>query len=146
MNKFLCSGNLTRSPELKYSATGKAYTKFTVAVQRPFDKDNTDFFNCTCFGKQAENVAQYCDKGSKVLCEGQVNIDNKDDKYYTNILVDRVEFIGVKSKSEGNTASGSYTRSGFTPNKETQPTKEQMAQGDPFAFSPIDISDDDLPF
>jgi single-strand DNA-binding protein len=96
MNKFIISGNLTKTPELKYSPSGKAYTKFSVAVKRPFKKDETDFFNATCFGKLAENVAQYTDTGSKVLVVGQVNIDKNGDKYYTNVIADEVEFLSSK--------------------------------------------------
>ena len=133
MNKFICSGNLTREPEMKYSQAGKAYTKFTVAVQRPFDRDKTDFFNCTSFGKQAENIAQYCAKGSKVLVEGQVNIDKKEDKYYTNIIADRVEFLSTKGKGGDS--------------QQTKPSEPVMQNNDPFAGSSIDISDSvELPF
>jgi len=118
---------------MKYSAAGKAYTKFTVAVQRPFDRDKTDFFNCTAFGKQAENIAQYCAKGSKVLVEGQVNIDKKEDKYYTNIIADRVEFLSTKGKENTQTQRSEQTEPNFE---------------DPFASNgkPIDIPDSDLPF
>lgn len=126
MNKFIISGNLTREPEMKFSQAGKAYTKFTVAVQRPFDRDKSDFFNCTAFGKQAENIAQYCDKGSKVLVEGQVNINQSGDKYYTNIIADRVEFLSTKGKNE-----------------EKHPNK--AINNDPFDGTPIP-DPSDLPF
>ena len=133
MNKFFFNGNLTQSPSMKYSAAGKAYTKFTVAVKRTFDRDKTDFFNCTAFGKQAESIAQYCDKGSKVLVEGQVNIDKKDDKYYTNIIADRVEFLSTKGK--------------VSDSQQTKPSELVMQNNDPFAGSSIDISDSvELPF
>jgi single-strand DNA-binding protein len=122
MNNFTFIGNLTKQPELKYSPEGNPYTKFTVAVARRFNRDEADFFNCTAFGKSAENVATYCDKGSKVGIVGQVNIDRKDDKYYTNVLCDSVEFL--------------------------TPMKDKPQNNDPFsdAGKPIDISDDDLPF
>lgn len=97
MNVFAIIGNLTKDPELKYSEQGKAYTKFTVAVARRFNRNETDFFHCTAFGKQAENVAEYCRKGSKVGVTGQVNIDRKDDKTYTNVLADSVEFLTPKT-------------------------------------------------
>ena len=132
MNKFIFSGNLTREPEMKYSQAGKAYTKFTVAVKRTFDRDKTDFFNCTAFGKQAENIAQYCDKGSKVLVEGQVHIDQKEDKYYTNIIADRVEFLSTKGKGSDS--------------QQTKPSEPPTQDNDPFPGKPSDISDSDLPF
>ncbi|OAB35669.1 hypothetical protein PMSD_11690 [Paenibacillus macquariensis subsp. defensor] len=130
MNNFSIIGNLTRQPELRYSGGGKAYVKFTVAVARRFNRDETDFFNCTAFGKQAENVAEYCDKGSKVALTGQVNIDKKDDKYYTNVIADSVEFLtpkGNSSQANQNSRTGNQ---------------------DPFSDDgkPIDIPNDDLPF
>jgi len=130
MNKFIFNGNLAQEPSMKYSQAGKAYTKFTVAVKRTFDRDKTDFFNCTAFGKQAENIAQYCAKGSKVLVEGQVNIDKKEDKYYTNIIADRVEFLSSNGKE----------------NTQTKPSEPNMQDNDPFAGGSIEISDSDLPF
>lgn len=134
MNKFIFSGNLTREPEMKFSGQGKPYTKFTVAVQRPFDREKSDFFNCTAFGKQAENIANYCDKGSKVLVEGQVNIDQSGDKYYTNVIADRVEFLSTKGKGQEST--------------EKHSNKALNENNDPFSQDgkSIDISDDDLPF
>ena len=133
MNKFIFTGNLAQDPSMKYSQAGKAYTKFTVAVKRTFDRDKTDFFNCTAFGKQAESIAQYCAKGSKVLVEGQVNIDKKEDKYYTNIIADRVEFLSTKGKENTQTQRSEQTEPNFE---------------DPFASNgkPIDIPDSDLPF
>jgi len=133
MNKFIFTGNLAQDPSMKYSQAGKAYTKFTVAVKRTFGRDKTDFFNCTAFGKQAESIAQYCAKGSKVLVEGQVNIDKKEDKYYTNIIADRVEFLSTKGKGSDST--------------QTKPSEPNVQDNDPFAGGEvIDISDDDLPF
>lgn len=124
MNKFIISGNLTKDVEMKYSQSGKAYSKFSVAVKRPFKKDETDFFNVTCFGKTAENVANFLGKGSKVLVEGSVNIDSKDGKYYTNVIADSVEFLDSKNQSN------------------SQPSKPQ--NDDPFGGT--EISESELPF
>ena len=127
MNKFIFSGNITKEIELKYSAAGKAYAKFSVAVRRKFDREKSDFFNVTVFGKQAENVANFLDKGSKVLVEGEVQIDSKDGKYYTNVIADSVEFLDSKKKEE-------KPAQRYTPDP-----------GDPFKdAAPID--DSDLPF
>lgn len=101
MNKFIISGNLTRDPELKYSQTGKAFAKFSVAVTREFDREKADFFNVTVFGKQAENCANYLVKGQSVIVDGRVEIDKVDDKYYTNVIADRVEFGAKPSGQAG---------------------------------------------
>jgi single-strand DNA-binding protein len=127
MNSFVISGNITKEIELKYSGQGKAYVKFSVAVRRRFDREKTDFFNVTVFGKEAENVANFLDKGSKVLIHGEVQIDNKDSKYYTNVIAEQVEFLDSKKK-------------------EDNPAQKYTADpGDPFKGS-VDISDDSLPF
>jgi single-strand DNA-binding protein len=127
MNKFIISGNITKEINLAYSAAGKAYAKFTVAVTRKFDREKTDFFNVTAFGKQAENVANFLDKGSKVLVEGEVQIDSKDGKYYTNVLADSVEFLDSKKKDK-------------------PAPKQETKEYDPFAGS-VDIDDTgELPF
>lgn len=102
MNVLSIIGNLTKDPELKYSSEGKPYTKFTVAVPRRFNRSETDFFYCTSLGKQAENVAEYCRKGSKVGVSGQVNIDRKDDKTYINVLADSVDFLTPKGNQSNN--------------------------------------------
>lgn len=130
MNKFIISGNITKEINLAYSAAGKAYAKFTVAVTRRFDREKTDFFNVIAFGKQAENVANFLDKGSKVLVEGEVTIDSKDGKYYTNVLADSVEFLDSKKKDNA---------------KQDKPAKRE--DNDPFQGSgQINIDDSDLPF
>lgn len=126
MNVFSIIGNLTKDPILQYSDQGKAYTKFSVAVPRRFNRNETDFFHCTAFGKQAENVAEYCRKGSKVGVVGQVNIDRKDDKTYTNVLADSVEFLTPKG---GQPNSGSNQKDPFED------------EGQTTAYNP-----DDLPF
>lgn len=133
MNKFIISGNLTRDPELAYSTAGKAYTKFSVAVTRNFDREKTDFFNCTIFGKRAESLANYQRKGNKVLVEGEVQIENKDGKYYTNVIASNVEFLDSKKQSDNQTSN------------QSAPPREER---DPFANDgqPIDIQDSDLPF
>jgi single-strand DNA-binding protein len=125
MNKFIISGNITKEINLAYSAAGKAYAKFTVAVTRKFDREKTDFFNVTAFGKQAENIANFLDKGSKVLVGGEVQPDSKDGKYYTNVLADSVEFLDSKKKDK--------------------PAPKNDITADPFNDS-IDITDDSLPF
>lgn len=127
MNKFIISGNITKEIDLKYSSAGKAYAKFTVAVRRKFDREKSDFFNVTAFGKQAENIANFLDKGSKVLVEGEVQIDSKDGKYYTNVIADSVEFLDSKKK-------------------EDKPAQNNKVKDDPFKDGTPIPSDDDLPF
>lgn len=60
MNKVILIGRLTKDPELRFTAgSGMAVSRFTVAVNRQFKKDETDFINCVAFGKTAETISQY---------------------------------------------------------------------------------------
>lgn len=111
MNKVIAIGNLTKDPEIKYSQAGKAVTNFTVAVGRPFKnaqgENETDFLNCVTFGKTAENLAQYQQKGNKVAVEGRVqtrNYENKEGQrvFVTEIVVDNVQFLDKKPSNKLN--------------------------------------------
>lgn len=110
MNKVILIGNLTRDPELNFIGNGTAVTKFTVAVQR-FKKDETDFINCVVFGKIAENVANFTQKGSKIGVEGSIKIGSFTDKdgnkrNSTEIVCNNVEFLSKSSvKNEENIPS-----------------------------------------
>ena len=100
MNIWTGMGRLTKSPELRYTGNGKAVTNFTLAIDRRFNSDKTDFIKVTVWGKQAENVCQYLDKGCRTMVSGELNIDKKEDKYYTSINADEVKFIDFKDSGE----------------------------------------------
>ena len=60
MNKVILIGRLTKDPELRYAAgSGTAVCRFTVAINRQFKKDETDFINCVAFGKTGETIGVY---------------------------------------------------------------------------------------
>jgi single-strand DNA-binding protein len=106
INNVVLAGRLTSDPEPK-ETNGTAVTKFRIAVDRSFKKEGgqeADFFSCVAFGKTAENVAQYCDKGMAVAVEGRVEIDQveKDGRtnYYTNIIANSVRFLESKAQAE----------------------------------------------
>ena len=146
MNKFIASGNLVREPELTYSQTGTAIFRNVLAVNDEFKKDKTHFFNFTAFGKTAETMATYLQKGSKILVDASLNQNTyeKDGQNRTSIElnINRFEFLDSKKQHESNgygNNQGSYQGNS---NNRTQ------AQNDPFlsSGSSIDISDDDMPF
>ena len=114
MNKVILMGRLTRDPEVRVS-TGERQTnigRFSIAVDRRFKREgqpDADFFNCTCFGKQAEFVEKYLHKGTKVVVVGSVQNDNytKQDGsqvYSVQIMVDEIEFAESKNSSDGSGA------------------------------------------
>ena len=103
MNKIIFNGNLGSDAELTMAKnTGKAILKWSVAVNKGFKKeDGVNWFNCTMFGERGEKLAQYLVKGTKVICEGSLQLgsyEGKDGtkKYTTDISVNNVEFVGDK--------------------------------------------------
>lgn len=112
MNKVILIGRLTKDPELRYaSGSGTAVCKFTLAVNRQFKKDETDFINCIAFNKQGEAIAQYVAKGRQLAVTGSIRTGSYDGqdgvkRYTTDIIVESFEFIGSNnSNNQGNTNS-----------------------------------------
>src|SRR5215471_11095584 len=85
-NKVILVGNLTRDPELKYTPKGMAIAKLGMAVNRVWrndageSKEEVTFVDIDAFGKQAETISQYLKKGSPLLVEGRLRLDQWDDK------------------------------------------------------------------
>lgn len=115
MNKVVLIGRTTKSPELRYApGTGTAVCRFTLAVNRPYKKDETDFINCVAFGKIAETIAQYVLKGRQVAITGSIRTgsyeNNAGNKIYTtDVALDGFEFIGNSNNNQGN--SGEWNQS-----------------------------------
>ena len=98
MNNVILMGRLTRDPELKYSQAGKAYCRFTVAINREFNREEADFINCLAFGKTAETIAEWLGKGRRIALNGRIqtgNYENKNgEKVNTfEVVADRFEFV-----------------------------------------------------
>ena len=109
MNKVILIGRLTKDPELRYAAgSGTAVCRFTVAINRQFKKDETDFINCIAFNKQGEAIAQYVTKGRQLAVTGSIRTGSYDGqdgvkRYTTDILVESFEFIGNSNNGNVNT-------------------------------------------
>ena len=97
MNNITLIGRLTRDPELKYSQSGKAFTKFNIAVQREFKKDEADFINCIAWDKRAEAICEYLRKGRRIAIQGRLSVNSYDKdgetKWITEVIVDKFEFV-----------------------------------------------------
>ena len=105
MNTVILIGRLTRDPELRYSKTGKAVCNFTLAVDRQFNKEETDFIPIVTWGKTAENSANYLDKGRLVAVEGRLQIRSYDDKdgnkrRIAEVVANNVQFLDWGKKKE----------------------------------------------
>lgn len=131
MNKVILIGRLTKEPELRFAAgSGKGVTRFSLAVTRQFKRDEADFINCVAFGKQAETIAQYFQKGSQIAIVGHIQTGSyaKDGstRYTTDILVESFEFVGNNNNQGNNNQNNNFNNN--------------------FGDDLTPVSDDDMPF
>lgn len=130
MNKVLLLGRLTKDPELRATPSGVSVTSFTVAVNRRFKKDETDFINCIAWRNTAEFISKYFGKGSMIAIVGSIQTGSyeKDGQkhYTTDINVEEVYFAGSKPEASQN-------------------SEEQTEFNIDDSFMPMP-GDDDLPF
>ena len=113
-NKVMLMGNLTRDPELRYTASGAAVASFGLAVNRKFKqgdewKDEVCYVDITVWAKQAENCTEYLHKGSPVFIEGRLNFqswDGDDGKKRSKleVVANNVQFL--PRAGEGSPPSG----------------------------------------
>lgn len=112
MNKVILVGRLTRDSEIKSTNSGKTVANFNLAVDRRFkNKDGqkeADFINCQAWGKTAELLGQYTQKGSRIGVVGRMQVRSYDGtdgikRWVTEVIVDELEFL--ESKGSGQTAS-----------------------------------------
>lgn len=96
VNNVTLMGRLVKNPELNNTPSGKVYTKFTLAVNKPKVKDKeqeTSFIGCIAWGKTAEVITQWFGKGNRLIVLGRLDVSNKDGKYYTTVIVEKIDFI-----------------------------------------------------
>lgn len=161
MNKVILIGRLTADPELRYTPSGAAVCSFRIAVDRPFNSQSgereADFINIVVWNKAAENTAKYMSKGRQIAVEGRLQIRSYDGndgqrRWVTEVVADRVEFLGGGS---GNAGGGNYGGNNYG----GQPQNNYQRQNDQFSqpSAPADnglgsfgtevsFSDEDLPF
>jgi single-strand DNA-binding protein len=103
MNHFIGIGNLTRDPEMRYTESGTAYTKFTLAISSSKKGGEPLFLDCTAWDKLAETTAEYLRKGSKAAVSGELRMDKYEDrdgvkrtKWYCNAR--NVEFLTPRAE------------------------------------------------
>lgn len=115
MNKALLVGRITTKPELRTTSSGIPFTRFSVAINRPFNSNTTgqreaDFINILVWRKQAENVCNFLDKGSQVAIEGRIQTGNYTDKDGNNrtsfeVVADNVQFLDSRSSRSNSSES-----------------------------------------
>jgi single-strand DNA-binding protein len=98
-NRIILVGNLTRDPEIRYTATGKAVTKFSLAVNNPRNKEETTFVDIVAWDRLGETCNTYLKKGQTALVEGRLVIRSYDDKdgnkrKATEVVIDNMQMLG----------------------------------------------------
>ncbi len=105
VNKVIILGNLGRDPELRHTASSKAVATMRIATNEVWTdaagekQERTEWHTVVVWGRQAENCSQYLRKGRSVYVEGRLQTRKWQDKeghdrYTTEIVADRVQFVG----------------------------------------------------
>ena len=137
INNVVLVGRVVRDPELRYTPQNTAVATFTIAVNRRFKnaqgEREADFINCVIWRQSAENLANWAKKGALIGVTGSIQVRNYENKegqyvYVTEVLADNFQMLESNSNKT-----------------EKGKTKSQQDK-DPFAGSPMEVSDDDLPF
>ena len=116
VNKVILVGNLGQKPEIRYTKDGKPVASFSIATSESWkDKESgenreiTEWHNITFFGKIAEVVGQYLDKGSKVYVEGKLKTDKWEDesgnkRSATKVIGNSMQMLDSKGASQNSDA------------------------------------------
>ena len=148
MNSVQLTGRLTRDPEVRYTQSQTAVASFTLAVDRPFSRErenNADFIRITAFGKSAEFAEKFLNKGRLVGVTGRIQTGSYQDKdgktvYTTDVVADRIEFLGPKSEGQASAAPQETFRRNAAP--ASAPSQPPVPPG----FTELQEDDDDIPF
>ena len=118
MNKIMLIGNLGRDPDMSYTTSGTAVTKFSLAVNRVSKvggerKEETEWFNITVFNQLAEVCNNYLKKGQKVFLEGRVQQRKYTDKNgvertSVDVIVSDMEMLTPKSQQPSAVGADSF--------------------------------------
>ncbi len=163
-NKIILAGNLTRDIEIRYTQSGSAIGNTGIATSRKFksatgeQKEEVLFVDLTFFGRTAEIANQYLRKGSKVLVDGRLKLDqwtaqdgSKRSKH--SITVENLQMLGSKDEAapmggNGYSQQGGSDYSAPAQKNYSQPAKSapQAAQQPTSNIPEIDINEDEIPF
>ena len=170
-NRIILVGNLTRDPQLKYLPSQLQVVEFGLAVNHKFktrdgqDREEVLFIDCACFGKGAEIINQYCQKGKPLLVEGRLKYDTWDDKQgggkrsKHSVVVDNFQLMGgPREGGSGGGGGGGRQQGGYDegggapaarqparPPQQRPPQQQPPAEPAPYGEEQ-QFTDDDIPF
>jgi single-strand DNA-binding protein len=145
VNKVILIGNLGRDAEVRYTPSGAAVAKFSVATTEVWNdkagqrQERTEWHNIDLWGKQAETLQEYLRKGKQIYLEGRLQTDEYTDKEgikrkSTRVRCDRVVLLGGGGGGRG----ASVERGGDTMGAHV-PAGSAPESSEP-------LTDDDIPF
>jgi len=164
-NRIIMMGNLTRDPVLRYLPSQMAVAEFGLAVNHRYrtkngeDREEVCFIDCSAFGKQAEVINQYCQKGRPLLVEGRLKYDSWEDKQGGGkrskhvIVVDNFQWLGGRdSAGGGNRSSDESSQDNSRPQRPqgrpaaARPSQQQNPPQEPPFPDEQQFQEDDIPF
>lgn len=153
MNKFIGIGRLVREPELKkVGAKNSSLANFSVAINRAYDKTKTDFINCSAWGKTGEYLAKYGKKGQLVSFEGELQINQTQDKrIFPQVNVSSANILTTKQEMSSasvsvSTGSDDFDDSSNLDDVNFDDFEADLAPKKEVEENPFGISEDDMPF
>jgi single-strand DNA-binding protein len=140
INRVNITGNLTRDPEMRSTASGTQVLTLGVAVndrrRNPASgewEDYPNFVDCVMFGARAEAIARYLSKGTKVAIEGKLRYSSWDSngqkRSKLEVIVDEIEFMSSRQ--------GGGQPMNQAPMRQTQPMQQQPVQQQPVQQQPV---------
>ena len=117
LNKILIIGNLGSDPEMRYTPNGDPVTGFSVATSRRYrtrdgeQREETEWFRVSAWGRLAETTNQYLTRGSKVYVEGSLHSrswqgQDGQTRFSNEIRAQEVRFLDPRGQVSG--APGGY--------------------------------------
>ncbi|MDR1076392.1 MAG: single-stranded DNA-binding protein [Xanthomonadaceae bacterium] len=155
INKVILVGNLGNDPDVKYTQSGMAVTRISLAttsVRKDRDgntQERTEWHRVVFFGKLGEIAGEYLRKGSQVYVEGSIRYDKYTgqdgvEKYSTDIIADEMQMLGGR----GDAGGGDRPQRSSAPRQDYAPRGQ--SGGGQQASAPLppmdDFGDDDIPF
>ncbi len=110
LNRVILIGRLTRDPELKYIPNGTAVARFSLAINRKYNKEETDFIDVVVWRQQAEFCANYGTKGRLAMVEGRLQVrtyetQDGQKRKVTEVVADELRFLDKSGTGQGSGAS-----------------------------------------
>ncbi|MBR3689788.1 MAG: single-stranded DNA-binding protein [Eggerthellaceae bacterium] len=157
INRVIISGNLTRDPELRSTASGMPVLGFGVAVndrrknqQTGEWEDYPNFIDCTMFGARAESLARFLSKGTKVSIEGKLRWSQweRDGQKRSKIevIVDELEFMSSRNDAQAGGYSAQQQYSAPQQSYSASSYSTQSYGSAPVIDASSSVYDEDIPF